>query len=136
MLGGYSSKTGQYVGVKTEDTVNAQTVIAWIDAIEAAFPEAKKTTVYVDDARYFHAQLATAHLIGKRVRFVFLPPYSPNLNLIERLWKFCKKKVLSIYYSTFKEFMKAVDNFFSNLSHYKDELATLMVDNFGKINCQ
>lgn len=122
--------------MKTEDTVNAQTVIAWIDAIEAAFPEAKRITVYVDNARYFHAQLVTAHLIGKRVRFIFLPPYSPNLNLIERLWKFCKKKVLSIYYNTFKEFMKAVDDFFSNLPLYKDELATLMVDNFEKINCQ
>ncbi len=111
LLGGYSSSSGQYVGVKTENTVNAQNVAEWIDAIEAAFPEAKKMIVSVDDPRYFPAQLATAHLIGKRVQFVFLPPYSPNLNLIERLWKFCKKKVLSIYYGTFKKFMKAVDDF-------------------------
>ncbi len=122
--------------MKTEDTVNAQTVLEWIDAIKAAFPEAQKITVYVDNTRYFHAKLVTAPLIGKRVRFISLPLYSPNLNLIERLRKFRKKKVLSIYYNTFKEFMKAVDDLFSDLLLYKEGLATLMEGKFEKNNCR
>lgn len=110
--------------------VNAQTVLLWIDALEAAFPDAEHITVFVDNARYFHARLVKAYLVGKRVRFVYLPPYSPNLNLIERLWKFCKKKVLSVFYATFAEFTHAIDTFFANIGHYKNELSTLMTENF------
>ena len=110
--------------------VNAQTVLDWIDALEAAFPEAEQITVYVDKARYFHARLVKVYLLGKRVQFVYLPPYSPNLNLIERLWKFCKKKVLSLFYATFAQFTQAIDAFFADIGQYKDELSTLMTENF------
>ena len=136
VLGGYSSVSGEYVGIATPGTVNAQTVCDWIDRLEAAFPDAERITVYVDNARYFHARLVKAYLEGKRVRFVYLPPYSPNLNLIERLWKFCKKKVLCRFYQTFAVFTMAIDAFFDDLPVYRDELDTLMTDNFELLNCQ
>lgn len=60
VLGGYAV-TGEYVGVETEGMVNAQTVLDWIDGLETAFPEAERITVYVDNARYFHARLVKAH---------------------------------------------------------------------------
>ena len=116
--------------------VNAQTVIALIDALEAAFPAAQRITLYVDNARYFHARLVKAHLLGKRVVFVYLPPYSPNLNLIERLWKFCKKRVLCYFYQTFAQFTTAVDTFFADIGQYRDELATLMTENFEFLTCR
>ncbi len=134
VLGGYSSLTGEYAGVAVTGSVNAQTVIAFIERLEEAFPKAERITVYVDNARYFHARLVRAYLLGKRVRFIFLPAYSPNLNLIERLWKLCKKKVLSIYYAHFETFMQAVDTFFADLDRYRDELDTLMVDHFEIFN--
>jgi transposase len=130
VLGSYSSLTGEYVGVAVTGSVNAKTVIAFIRRLEAAFSEAERITVFVDNARYFHARLVRAYLLGKRVRFIYLPAYSPNLNLIERLWKFCKKKVLSLYYAHFDTFTQAVDAFFSNLDRYRDELDTLMLDHF------
>ncbi len=34
------------------------------------------------------------------IEFIYLPTYSPNLNLIERLWKYAKKKLLSVYHET------------------------------------
>ncbi len=135
VLGGYSALTGEYAGVAVTGSVNAQTVMAFIDRLEAAFPEAACITVYVDNARYFHARLVRAYLLGKRVRFIFLPAYSPNLNLIERLWKFCKKKVLSVYYAHFETFTQAVDAFFTDLDRYRDELDTLMTDHFEIFNC-
>lgn len=130
VLGGYSSLTGEYAGVAVTGSVNAQTVLAFIDALEVAFPQAQRITVYVDNARYFHARLVKAYLQGKRVRFIYLPAYSPNLNLIERLWKFCKKKVLSRYYARFETFTQAIDAFFTDLDRYRDELDTLMTDHF------
>jgi transposase len=129
VLGGYAV-TGEYVGVETEGMVNAQTVIAWIDHLDAAFPEAERITVYVDNARYFHARLVKAHLVGKRVCFVYLPAYSPNLNLIERLWKFCKKTILIKFYATYTEFTQAVSAFFQDLERYRSDLSTLMTENF------
>jgi len=130
VLGSYSSLTSEYVGVSVTGSVNAQTVLAFLDRLEAAFPEAERITVYVDNARYFHARLVKAYLVGKRVRLIYLPAYSPNLNLIERLWKLCKKKVLSVYYAHFDTFTRAVDAFFANLDRYRDELDTLMTDHF------
>ncbi len=116
--------------------VNAKSVCDWIDAMEEAFPEAERITVYVDNARYFHARLVKAHLSGKRVVFVYLPPYSPNLNLIERLWKFCKKVVLRWFYATLGAFTRAIDNFFAGLGNYNEELATLMTESFELIKCR
>ena len=136
VLGSYSAVDGQYVGVSTVGMVNAQTVIALIDALETAFPDAEGITLYVDNARYFHARLVKAHLLGKRVVFVYLPPYSPNLNLIERLWKFCKKRVLCHFYQTFAQFTTAVDTFFADIGQYRAELATLMTENFELITCR
>ena len=134
VLGGYAV-SGEYVGVETDGMVNALTVIDWIDRLEAAFPEAERITVYVDNARYFHARLVKAHLAGKRVRFVYLPPYSPNLNLIERLWKFCKKTVLVTFYPTYAQFTQAIQGFFQNLQRYRSELSTLMTENFELLTC-
>ena len=130
VLGGYSPLSQRQVSIRLEGMVNAETVCRFIDALEAAFPEAETITVYVDNARYFHARLVKAYLRDKRVRFVYLPPYSPNLNLIERLWKFCKKKVLSTFYATFAQFTQVIDEFFDQLERYRSELVTLMTENF------
>jgi transposase len=136
VLGGYSPISQRQVSIRLEGRVNAETVCRFIDALEAAFAEAQSITVYVDNARYFHARLVKAYLIGKRVRFVYLPPYSPNLNLIERLWKLCKKKVLAIFYATFAEFTQVIDEFFDHLERYQRELATLMTENFELFTCR
>ena len=130
VLGGYSVVDGTYVGLATDGRVNATTVIAWIEALEAAFPDASQITVYVDNARYFHARLVKAHLQGKRVRFVYLPSYSPNLNVIERLWKFCKKTIWVTFYATSAQFTQSIDAFFQELKCYRPELSTLMTENF------
>ncbi len=135
VLGGYAV-TGEYVGIQTDGMVNAQTVLDWIDALEAAFPDAERITVYVDNARYLHARLVKAYLVGKRVRFVYLPAYSPNLNLVERLWKFCKKKVLGQFYPTYAQFTHAITRFFADLNRYADELKTLMTEKFEILGCR
>jgi transposase len=60
-----------------------------------------------------------------------LPPYSPNLNLIERLWGFFKRKVIyGTYYETFVDFKNAALDFFRDIGEYHQELSTLMADNF------
>ncbi|MEW6104691.1 MAG: transposase [bacterium] len=59
---------------------------------------------------------------------IFLPPYSPNLNLIERVWKFFKIKVIrGKYYERFDKFKAIVHEFFENFGSYKEELESLLV---------
>ena len=76
------------------------------------------------------------YLEHSRIEILYLPPYSPNLNLIERLWKFFKKKVLyNQYYEKFEQFRKSCLDFFKkkNLRKYRKELETLLTDNFGVV---
>ena len=71
-----------------------------------------------------------------KIDLLYLPSYSPNLNLIERLWKFVKKKVLySKYYSEFDMFKKAISNCLAHTHDtYKDELDSLLTLKFQSFN--
>ena len=80
------------------------------------YPAAKKITVILDNARYYRSKVVAEYLQNSRIELMFLPPYSPNLNLIERFWKFFKKQVLyNQYYGTFRQFKSACE-FFSMIS--------------------
>lgn len=79
--------------------------------------------IFLDNASYnrSYAVQAYANMLG--ITLYYLPPYSPNLNLIERLRKFMKKKLVNNrYYTTYKEFFNEFMTFFQNLEEYKDEL--------------
>ncbi len=66
-----------------------------------------------------------------RIALIFLPRYSPNLNLIERLWKFVKKKaVYSRCFADFDLFKKVIHQVLDNLEQYKKELNSLLSPNF------
>ncbi len=68
---------------------------------------------------------------SSRLKLVFLPTYSPELNLIKRLWHFFKKNVLyKKYYENLGEFRKASIKFFRNIDKYYDELASLLSGGF------
>jgi transposase len=66
------------------------------------------------------------------IEFLFLPPYSPNLNIIERLWRFTKNKILyGKYYETPQKFHEAIRSFFETVSiKYETELKNLLTLNF------
>jgi len=77
------------------------------------------------------------YLKDSRIELLYLPPYAPNLNLIERVWKFFKKKVLAnTYYETFPEFREACKTFFlrRTWSSHQAELDILLVDSYQIIN--
>ncbi|QLQ31964.1 MAG: transposase [Candidatus Thiothrix singaporensis] len=116
----------------TEETVNAEAAIRLLEALEANQP-CGVIHVVADNARYYRSRLVQAYLDkpGCRIRMHFLPPYSPNLNLIERLWGFFKRKVIyGIYYETFAEFKRAALDFFNTIGRHHDALTTLLADNF------
>jgi transposase len=118
--------------IYTEDqTINAESTIKLFDKIEAKNQEMEKIYIIADNARYYKNKRVTEYLDTSKIELVFLPPYSPNLNLIERLWKFMKKKVTyNKYYETFSEFRDKILDFFENLHIYREELDRLLTSNF------
>ncbi len=119
------STTGFY------DTINADSAIDLFLKIQAKHTKAKTIYIIIDNARYYRSCLLKEALEGTNIKLIFLPPYSPNLNLIERYWKFFKKIVLNnCYYETFEEFKQACKSFFRKRKKYLSELKSLLTENF------
>jgi transposase len=120
---------------RLEETINAMAMILLIKKIEEHQIEGEIYLI-LDNARYNHAIKVADYIkqSGSRVHLVFLPPYSPNLNIIERLWLFFHQKILyDKYYETFPQFKEAVETFFDNIGQYKTELKSRLTDSFQTI---
>lgn len=70
----------------------------------------KKIHIVLDNARYQKCEVVTSLVKALSIDLVYLPPYSPNLNLIERLWKFTKGRLRTKYYSDFVTFKDTIDS--------------------------
>lgn len=117
----------------TEENCHKNTIMVFLDEVKKAYPNAKKTMLFLDNARYQRNYEVQEYARKLDITLEFMPPYSPNLCLIERLWKFFKKKVVkNRYYETFAEFEAFVCQFFSleNWRMMKDELESLLTLNF------
>lgn len=114
------------------NSVNTQSTIRLME--KALQKHKKKDNLYFfsDNARYYKSKMLKAYIAeNPKIKMVHLPAYSPNLNLIERLWKFMKKKVInSFYYEKYDEFKEAILDFFKDIKSYKQELETLLTLNF------
>lgn len=123
-----NNKNGVFLEQKT---INSSSILKLIKKLEKHQPTGKIYMI-LDNASYHHAKVVTSYIKTKRrIKLVFLPPYSPNLNPIERLWKLMHQKLTwNRYFPTFKEFRNKTLTFFKNLPRYKQELDTLLTDNF------
>lgn len=131
ILGAYCTQTHEHVFVLTEDNINQNSVIALLCLLRAKHPGDGKIHLILDNASYNKAKSVRCQAKLKQIALKFQPPYSPNLNLIERLWKFMRKKLFKDKYrSTFAKFKKSVIAFFVGLDEHRDKLATLLTEKF------
>lgn len=133
-LNGALNAEGLEVMVLEEPTVNTQAMIRLFLALEEKQPTGLLYCI-ADNASYNHSyELRDFLKSHERIKLIYLPGYSPNLNLIERLWLFFQRRQLyNHYYETFQEFKTNCLKFFQNLEQYQPELQTLLADNFQKI---
>lgn len=133
--GALNAHQPQEVIIQEAERVNSLSTIALLERLLEVNQD--KTAIYLvaDNASYYHGEAVRAWLAQhSHVTLIHLPPYSPNLNLIERLWKFMRKRVIDLqFYPSFKLFRAAVLDFFSNIRQYKTELRSLMQHNFQRL---
>jgi transposase len=138
ILGAYCPDDHDYVDLRlTKENITGEQFVKLLEALRAKHPETAKFMLYLDNARYYSKPCVKEWLARHRqFRLVPLPAYSPNLNLIERLWKFLRRKALNRWLKTFEEMQAAVAGVLDRLGEYRDELATLMTERFAIVEVE
>lgn len=138
MLGALNPITYEIITIINETYINSKSVcqlLLKIKNLNLKMP----VTLVMDNARYQRCQVVKDFAAFLGIELLFLPSYSPNLNLIERLWKFIKKQCLySKYYPQFDEFKKAIlyciENAHTKHKESLESLLTLKFQSFKKVN--
>ena len=108
---------GKKLHFQEDYMLNTEATIRFLDKIEKAYPFKKKIHVFADNARYYKNKAVQSYLKTSKIKLHFLPPYSPNLNPIERFWKWMKERVMyNSYYQEFDDFKKAIFGFLESVS--------------------
>ena len=131
VLGALNAVTHQLIMVTNDSYINSASVGKLLEKI-AGLGLATPITLIMDNARYQCCCYVLDIAARLNIEILFLPPYSPNLNLIERLWKFVKKECLyGKYYEKFQLFKDAITRCLSETSGIrKHSLKTLLTLNF------
>ena len=125
--GAMNAETFETVAVIGEENVNSDSTIALFEQLEALYPLAVVIHVILDNAKYHYSKEVAEWVKKSRIKLIFLPPYSPELNLIERLWRIFKKYVMrNKYYKKYDEFKRACELFFKEQKKYLNEIQMIM----------
>jgi hypothetical protein len=133
VLGAWNAVTRQLIAVTNTTVVNTETMCELLRKI-AASGLTGPITLVLDNARYQRNAVVQALATQLGITLLYLPPYSPNLNLIERLWKFIKRRALyGRYHPAFAEFQAAINEVIDGLSTtHAESLESLMTLKFQR----
>jgi len=131
VLGALEAITHELVTITNDTYINAESFCRLLQKLRDLHPDSLISLV-LDNAKYQKCPLVWSAADRLNIELLYLPSYSPNLNIIERLWKFVKKKCLySKYYAKFAPFKQAITECLSHTHDlYKEELDTLLTLNF------
>ena len=132
VLGCLDAVTHRLHSFTNEGYINALSVCDLLTQVAAFYGPSLPITVFLDNAKYQRCELVRQHAQMLGIELDFLPSYSPNLNLIERYWKWVKKRCLySRYYADFTAMKTSILDRM-NRGHGEDEkeLASLLTWNF------
>jgi transposase len=135
VLGAWNAVTRELVAVTNTTVVNTETMCELLRKI-AGLGLTGPITLVLDNARYQRNAVVQELAAELGLTLLFLPSYSPNLNLIERLWKFIKRRaVYGRYHPTFHDFQAAIQEVLDGLStEHAEPLASLMTHNFQRFD--
>lgn len=122
--------------VNRYENVNSDTMQDFITESRQQYPANKTVHIILDGAGYHKAKTFVDLAKKLNIQLHYLPPYSPNLNPIERLWKVMNEHVRNNkYFSSAKEFRQRIDDFFhTTLPQIGSQLKNRINDNFQVLN--
>lgn len=131
VFGCYNLITNETITITNDSYITSSEIVEAFKKIREQ-NGTKPVYIILDNARYQKCKLVEEASKKYDINIVYLPPYSPNLNLIERLWKLLRKTCLcNKYHETFDDFCKCIDEFLSSTSTtYKDAVSTLLTPKF------
>src|SRR3954463_5965218 len=132
ILGAYCPDDHEYLDYRlTRDNINGAQFVNLLRLLRSLHPETERFILYVDGARYYDRPVVKESL-SRHPEFLLsqIPEYSPNVNLIERMWKFMRAKALCKWHKSFEDMQAAVSEVLDHLGSYRDELRTLMTEKF------
>ncbi len=137
VLGALDAITHELITVTNDSYINALCVCDLLKKLRLLYPDIPITLI-LDNARYQKCKVVWELAASLEIELLYLPAYSPNLNLIERLWKFVKKECLySKYYTDFALFKAAITDCLDHThdihKHALDSLLTLNFQTFDKV---
>ena len=136
ILGAYCPDDHEYIDYRlTRDNINGEQFVNFLRLLRSTHPETERFILYVDGARYYGSPVVKEWL-KRHPEFHLsqIPAYSPNVNLIERMWKFLRAKALCKWHKTFEAMQGAVSEVLDHLETYRGELETLMTEKFHIID--
>jgi transposase len=135
VLGAWNAMTRELLTITNTTVVNTETMCDLLRAM-AARGLVEPITLVLDNARYQRNAIVMALARELGIELLFLPSYSPNLNLIERLWRFTKRQAAyGRYHPTFAEFRAAVQNVLDCVpTRHAEKLASLMTLSFQEFD--
>lgn len=119
-----------------DQTINSQSVIRMLEKLKFKHPPGTKINCVLDNAKYQKSAVIQEYIAtNPNFKLYYLPAYSPNLNLIERVWKFMHKHVTNnCYYEHFEAFRYSLLLFLRNIDNFKEDLKTLLTFKFQKLD--
>ena len=136
ILGALDIEDFSVTATLTEEMCNSERIVEFLQKIKEKYPD-REIVIILDNARYNYAIATRAFAEDNNIKLLFLPPYAPNLNLIERLWKFTKKHLVNnTYHEDYTHFVNATKRFFDRLGDYRQELSSIFTQKFQIIHAE
>lgn len=126
ILGAINPIDYQFTSITLDGMVDKEVTKISLNNIRESYKDGKKIIIIMDNAKYNRAYTVQDHAKKLNIEIKYLPPYSPNLNLIERVWKFLKKKLKNKYIEKFEDFKLWINNFCKNFDSFQNEISKLI----------
>jgi transposase len=124
-----------HVEYRQVDWINGDSLKVFAEQLCAAYPNASVIHLILDNAGYHRSEAFLKFIATTKIKIHYLPPYSPNLNPIERLWKIMHEHVTyNRYYAKLSEFTESILGFFKNIEKYNSVIQNRINDNFQRLS--
>lgn len=137
VLGALDPFSQELITISNDSYINSDSVCDLLRKIHEKYKSISITiTMVMDNARYQRCEKVINLAAELNIELLFLPTYSPNLNLIERLWKFVKKECLyAKYYDTFDKFKENIEDCLKEVNgKHREKIKSLITANFQKFD--